>query len=122
MSELRPGHILPDEYKEKAIANGINIKTVYQRIKRGWEIDKAVTTPPSKTGTSAIYNKRVHGSITAGDRPKGSPITFTMYKDLEDLFNDALKESKLTRSDFVANAVEQYLLKWTPKKNLSKIK
>jgi hypothetical protein len=125
MSERKHGVVLPDEYRELAIANGISIKTVYARIKRGWEVNKAVTVLPTKI-TSAHTNKREEGWIVSGNRAKGSPITFTMYKDSEDLFNEAVNESGLSRSDFVANAVEQYLLKlWkskTPKKNLSKIK
>jgi hypothetical protein len=121
MSERKHGVILPDEYRELAIANKISIKTVYARIKRGWPVDKAVTSQPQKK-TCAHINNRQDGWIMAGNRRKGSPITFTMYEDSEDLFNEALKESKLTRSDFVANAVEQYLLKWTPKTNLGKIK
>jgi hypothetical protein len=109
MSKIRPGIVLPDKYKELAIANRISLKTVYHRIKRGWEIEKAVTTPPSNRGESSRKNGRVHGSIRAGDRPKGSPITFTMYQDSQDLFNEAVNKSGLSRSGFVANVVEQYL-------------
>jgi hypothetical protein len=68
MSKIRPGIVLPDKYKELAIANRISLKTVYHRIKRGWPVDKAVTTPPSNRGESSRKNGRVHGSIRAGDR------------------------------------------------------
>ncbi|BAQ61627.1 hypothetical protein GM3708_2033 [Geminocystis sp. NIES-3708] len=110
MSVRKRGNVLPNEYKEKALSNGLALTTVYARLKRGWNIDEAVSIQPTeKTSTHEL--KRDKGWLVA-NRAKGSSITFAIYQDLEDLFNKALQESGVTKSQFVADAVEQYLLKW----------
>lgn len=106
--------LLPDEYREIAEKNGLSIQTVYSRIKRGWELEKAVTKKPERKYASP---KRKEGMIIARDRPKGDrPISFYFYKDLEDLLEKAITESGLSRSEFLSQALETYLLKlWKPK-------
>jgi hypothetical protein len=123
MSIRKSSKIFPDQYKERAIANGISIQTVYARLQRGWDLEKAVTEKPG-TNTYAHKAHREDGWITASERPRLKQCFSTsIYQDLEPTFNKALEESGLSRSEFIANAVEQYLLKlWTPKTNLSKIK
>lgn len=110
------GVILPEEYKQKAIANQLSLQTVYARIKRGWELEEAVNTPP-KIKTAAHFNKRdKEGNILSGQRPKGKHRNFTAYADMDKLLNDAIVDSGLSQSDFLAMAVEEYLLKlWKPK-------
>jgi hypothetical protein len=111
----KKGKKLPPEYQEKAIANGLSLSTVYDRLNRGWDLDKAVNTPPTRK-TYASSSERIDGSIKATDRPRGRTITFSTYKDIEPLLNDAIKESGKSKSQFIADAVEQYLLKlWKPK-------
>ena len=123
MVKRKTGKIFPEHYKQQAIANNISIQTVYSRLERGWDLEKAVNTPPVRK-TYIHEAKREDGWIVPSDRPRlKKTMGVNLYQDLEPLFNEALEESGLSRSDFVANAVEQYLLKlWTPKKNLSKIK
>ena len=111
----KKGKKLPPEYQEIAIANGLSLSTVYDRLNRGWDLDKAVNTPPTRK-TYASSSERIDGSIKATDRPRGRTITFSTYKDIEPLLNDAIKESGKSKSQFIADAVEQYLLKlWKPK-------
>ena len=107
---------LPEEYKQKAIANNLSLQTVYGRINRGWDLEKAVTTPP-KLKTAAYYNQRdSEGNIKSGKRPKGKNRTFTAYADMDQLLDDAIADSGLSSSDFLAIAVEDYLTKlWKPK-------
>lgn len=109
MSNRKRGTILPDELKEKAIANGLSLNTVYSRIKRGWDKLEAVTIPP--TQTTCTHNLDRDQGWLVSDRPRGSSISFSIYKDIEDEFNTALSESGLTKSEFVATAIEQYLQK-----------
>ena len=100
--------LLPDKYKEKALENGISIQTVYQRIKRGWDLDRAVTQKP-KTPPH-LSKGRDEGMIKAGDRPKGSKTYgFVYYKDREEKLDQAIAESGLSISDFMSNIVDEYL-------------
>jgi hypothetical protein len=123
MVKRKTSKVFPDDYKEKAIANNISVNTVYSRLERGWDLDKAVTTPPIRK-TYIHEAKREDGWVVKSDRPRlKKSMSVSLYQDLEPLFNEALADSGLSCSEFIANAIEQYLLKlWTPKKNLSKIK
>ncbi len=123
MVKRKTSKVFPDDYKEKAIANNISVNTVYSRLERGWDLDKAVTTPPIRK-TYIHEAKREDGWVIPSDRPRlKKSMSVSLYQDLEPLFNEALADSGLSCSEFIANAIEQYLLKlWTPKKNLSKIK
>jgi hypothetical protein len=117
MSKNKPGHVLPDEDKKIAIANGLALQTVYGRIKRGWDIDKAINTPPTKITHAVTAQRDEEGLLLSNNRPKSKKsMSFTLYEDMEDLFNQAYQQSNLSRSEFIATAMEQYLLKlWKPK-------
>jgi hypothetical protein len=107
------GKLLPEEYKQKAIENNIPIPTVYGRLERNWDLERAVTELP-KNIVKVV--REPTGEIKASNRPKGDVFSVTLYKDLEPLFNQALEESGQSRSVFVADAIEQYLLKlWKPR-------
>jgi hypothetical protein len=114
------GYKLPEEYKQKAIANGISLQTVYARIDRGWDIERAVTEDPRKNRTpiaAAIDSRDSEGNLKSVGRAKGKLISFTPYRDMEDKLQKAIKESGQSRSVFLANAIEEYLEKlWKPKK------
>lgn len=114
MSKRKRGTILPDDLKEKAIANGLALTTVYARLKRGWDKLEAVTIPPTQTSTQDL--ERDQGWLVSSDRPRGSIFSFAIYKDVEDDFYNALSQSGLTKSEFIANAMEQYLQKIWKKK------
>lgn len=103
--------LLPEEYKEKAIANKISIQTVYQRLKRGWDLERAVTEPP-KTPQHLSKLSRDEGMIRSGNRPKGSKTYgFVYYKDREKQLDQAIAESGLSVSDFMSKIVDDYLEK-----------
>ena len=115
-------HKLPDEYKEKALANNLSIQTVYARIKRGWDLERAVTEKPKNIPPHLLTHERVEGMIQAGERPKSSYRRgFFFYKDSEELLDRAITSSGLTQSDFYCHAIEQYLLKlWKKDKTIKK--
>jgi hypothetical protein len=100
---------LPLEYKEKAIANGINLATVYKRIQRGWELERAVTEKAKPAPRHVFENKRIDGMLMAGDRPKGKKRGYAFYQDSEEELEKAIRESGLSTSEFTAYAVEQSL-------------
>ena len=113
---------LPDEYKERAIANGLSIQTVYARIKRGWDLEKAVTEPPKKTAPHVLQSARLEGMIQSGSRPKSHlSRAFNFYQDSEELLDRAIASSGMIKSDFYCHAIEQYLLKlWKKDKTIKK--
>ncbi|WP_373479261.1 hypothetical protein [Geminocystis sp.] len=117
MVKRKTNKIFPNEYREKAIANNIALATVYSRLERGWDLDKAVTTPPIRK-TYIHQAKREDGWVVSSDRPRlKKSMSVSLYEDLEPLFNKALADSGLSCSEFIANAIEQYLKKlWTPQK------
>ena len=103
--------LLPEEYKLKAIANNIPIQTVYWRIENNWDLEKAVTKQPRKIKR----NRDKEGQIIS-DRPKSHIYTFNFYDDKKELLEKAIEESGKTKSEFIADAMEKYLLKlWQPK-------
>lgn len=101
-------YVLPEEYKKKAIANNINLNTVYKRIQRGWTYEKACTKPARKAPIHVLRNDRVEGMLQTV-RPKGKQKTFSYYKDQEEELNAAVEESGLGMSDFVCMCIEEYL-------------
>lgn len=99
--------LLPDEYKEVAIENNISLQTVYARIRRGWDLDRAVMEEPRQIEN--IKGRKNEGEFTEGKRPKSKAMSFCFYEDrLEDL-EEAIVNSGKTKSDFICDALEHYL-------------
>lgn len=109
--------VIPEEYREIAIANNISLQTVYSRLDRQWDLDKAVSTPPLRK-TYIHEAKREDGWVVPRDRPRmKKAMGVYFYQDLEPLFLEALQDSGLSCSEFIAQALEGYLLKlWKPSK------
>jgi hypothetical protein len=105
------GYKLPDKYKQIAIDNGISLQTVYSRINHGWELEKAVNKKPSKK-IRAIRSKT--GELITSR--KKYPISIHFYEDKEEILDDAIAQSGKTRSEFIADVLEDYLDKWEKKK------
>ena len=115
MVRRKVGKKLPPEYHKLMEENGLSPSTVYDRINRGWDIEKAVTTLPTRK-TYANTQNREEGVMIPSSRPRSKSITFSPYKDYENLLNDAIAESEKSRSEFIADALEHYLYKvWQPK-------
>ena len=108
--------LLPEEYKQKAIDNGIPLQTVYKRLQRNWELERAVTEK-SKTQYINQSHRSSEGELMPGDKPKGNKVySFTPYIDSENLLDEAIAKSGKSKSVFLADMVEEYLKKWTRKK------
>ena len=107
--------LLPEEYKQKAIANNIPLQTVYYRIEKNWDLERAVTQPPRKISRK----RREDGEITT-DRAKSHQHSFNFYDDKQELFDRAWKESGKTKSEFISDIVEDWLDKWAKKNKVKK--
>ncbi len=96
---------LPEEYKEKAIANNLSISTVYRRLGRGWGLERACTEKPLNKN----YPKDREINSFTSDRPRNAPISFRYYDDAIEKLNEAVANSGLSRSEFLAIIVEEYV-------------
>jgi hypothetical protein len=105
--------LLPEKYKQIAIANEIPLPTVYRRLKSDWDLQRAVTEKPKKV---IITQRKETGELIALDRPKGNTISFTPYQDNEELLEKAIAKSGKPKSVFLADIVDSWL-----KRNKKKI-
>jgi hypothetical protein len=110
--------LLPEKYKQKAIENNIPIQTVYYRLNKNWDIEKAVTQKPKQT----IKRHRDKEGQIISERPKSHLYSFTFYDDKQELLDKAIEESGKTKSQFIADILEEYLIKWAKKKERIKTK
>ena len=107
--------LLPPEYKQRAIDNDISLITVYKRLERGWDLERAVTEKSKKIYDSKT-NKR--GEFESGDRPKSTKThAFTNYEDNEELYQKALSYTGKNSSQFIADLVDSWLKKNKKKLN-----
>lgn len=112
----RKGIILTQENKQKAIENGISLKTVYARLSRGWSEERAVSEIPLKTTCHSLPRSK-DGSLAPSKIPKGKQRSIRLYKNMDEDIDKAIAESGLSQSDFVSMAMEEYYHKlWKIKK------
>lgn len=90
--------------KETARLNGIPISTAYRRIQTGMSVQEAITKPSRKV---SITTRKPNGDIST-DRKK-SPVSFSYYQDRMTELEEAVKNSGVTKSQFIASIVDQYL-------------
>ncbi len=99
--------ILPEEFKLKAIENGIPLPTVYRRIKSGWSPADA-SNRPTVISSFVRKCKRNNGEFSS-DTPRRIPITFYFYDDEIERLQDAVNQSDLTRSEFIAKVLLEHI-------------
>ena len=95
----------PEQIKTAKL-NGIPEQTLRNRLRAGWEIQKAVTEPPRKRGE----RKRNEHGLFIG-KNKADQRAFRLTKDLDRKLAKAIKESGLNQSDFLAEIVAEWLEK-----------
>ncbi|BAY41269.1 hypothetical protein NIES2111_56650 (plasmid) [Nostoc sp. NIES-2111] len=103
---------IPEEYYEKALANGISRTTLYNRVSRGWDLEqaiarsavlKAIATPPDHKKESLRKNSRFYGV------QRGKVRTLKMPVEYEERLNQAIAKSGLTEMDFLTQIIVDYL-------------
>ena len=109
--------LLPEEYKQRAITNGISLQTVYQRIQRGWDLEEAVTKKPKSSYITNVDRSET-GELKSTGRPKNDKVyAFTTYEDNQELLEKAIAQSGKPQSVFFADIIDSWL-----KRNKKKIK
>jgi hypothetical protein len=101
------GIVLDEKHKQIALKNNISLQTVYARIKRGWNVDRAVSEVPQKTNVHVLPRSN-RGPVLAGEHPKGKHRSIRLYKYMDNEIDQIIEEMGLNQSDFIAMAVEQY--------------
>lgn len=89
------GKIVPPDKMAIAKKNGIPRTTVYNRIRSGWDIEKAIAKPPR-----ASNRKRDNEGNFIGIG-KGKPRFFTLPKEWDEKLNKAIADSGLNQSEFL---------------------
>ncbi len=101
--EIKMGKITKKQWAI-AKANQVPRTTVYKRIQRGWDVEKAVGTPPKEQ----VRHKE--GGRFAG-KTKGKPRSFRMPVDWDEKMDEAITESGLSEGEWIAIALVNKLMR-----------
>ncbi len=91
--------LLPPEKVAIAERNNIPLTTVYKRLKRGWDLEKAITQPPRESNRKRSEEGEFIGS------GKGKPRCFTLPLEWDEKLEKAIADSELNQSEWVAQVV-----------------
>jgi hypothetical protein len=86
------GKVVPPDKIAIAEKNGILTNTLYARLNRGWDIEKAISTPPKKQPHLAKMKRNEEGEIVT-DREKGKARGVRFPKEKDDLIDEAIANS-----------------------------
>ena len=100
------GSVLPDDKKQIAIANGIPLTTVYRRLKRDWDMERAITQKPKKTHIHKLQ-RREEGAFKS-DRLKSQQMhAFFNYAENENAFLQMVDKSGKNVSNYIADLIDK---------------
>lgn len=97
--------LLTAEQIETFKANGIPGSTVRYRIKKGWDVERAITEKPKTRNNGHRADLGMYGS-----KSKGKDRHFRINKNLDSRLDKLVAESKLNHSDFIAAIVTNWLV------------
>ncbi|WP_146131502.1 hypothetical protein [Merismopedia glauca] len=97
----RVAKLVPPEKLALAKKNGISVTTVYKRLQRGWDIDKAISEQPRENKRQRDRNDE--GLFTGVG--KGKTRTFKIPKQWDEKLDLAIADSDLTLSEWVAEVI-----------------
>ncbi|MDJ0743346.1 MAG: hypothetical protein QNJ32_08290 [Xenococcaceae cyanobacterium MO_167.B27] len=95
------GKLVPPDKLAIAIKNKISRTTLYNRIRAGWDIDKAISEPPRKR---TVNLERNEAGVFVGVG-KGKQRTFSLPKDLDEKLDMAIAESGLSPSQWIEETI-----------------
>lgn len=95
----RESKLLTDEQKAIAENNEIPLVTVYKRLERGWDIEKAITKPTRKPGNI----KREDGLFV--DAGRGKRRHFSISIKWEDDLEKAIADSEMSESEWIEQVI-----------------
>ncbi len=95
------GKLVPPEKMTIANKNRIPKTTLYNRIRAGWDIERAISEPSKKTKDKKKRNKEG----TFADTGKGRPRGFTVKEEWDKALDQAIADSGLTQSEWVEKTI-----------------
>ena len=99
----RVSKLLTDEQLAIAESNEIPKVTVYKRLDRGWDIEKAITKPTRKVGNT----KRKDGLFVDAGRAKAR--FFSLPQEWDDKLKDAIAESGMSENEWLEKTIIEKL-------------
>lgn len=95
----RTSKLLTDEQIEIAKKNGIPKVTVYKRLDRGWDVEKAITKPTRKPGNV----KREDGLFV--DAGRGETRFFSLPQEWDEKLQQAIANSEMSEKEWIENTI-----------------
>jgi len=95
------GKLVPPDKMAIAEKNGIPRTTLYNRIRAGWDIEKAISEPSRKV---ASKKKRNEEGVFEGTG-KGKSRGFTVQEEWESALEQAIADSGLSQSEWVEKVI-----------------
>ncbi len=108
----RTSKLLTDEQIAIAQKNGIPKVTVYKRLDRGWDVEKAITKPTRKPGNV----KRKDGLFV--DAGRAESRFFSLPQEWDEKLTQAIADSEMSEKEWIENTIINKLkrLKGKPSK------
>ena len=98
------GKIVPPDKMAIAEKNNIPLTTVYNRVRAGWNIEKAITKPPRRRNN--FKERDEEGNfVAAGGVSKGKKRSFALPSDWDEVLDKEIEASGLIQSEYVAKLV-----------------
>lgn len=94
------GKILSAEQKAIALSNNLSLQTVYLRLSRGWDIDRAVSEAPRN---KYQVSRGESGEILS--EGKGKIRSFRVPAEIDSEVDRLIAESGLSQSEWAGSAV-----------------
>lgn len=99
----RASKLLTDEQLTIAERNGIPKVTLYKRLNRGWDVEKAITQPTRKVGNT----ERKNGLFV--DAGRGESRFFSLPQEWDEKLKQAIAESKMSEKEWIEQAIIEKL-------------
>ena len=99
----RESKLLTEEQLAIAEDNGIPKVTVYKRLERGWDVEKAITKPTRKLKNV----KREDGLFV--DAGRGESRFFSLPQEWDDKLKDAIAKSGMSENEWLEQTIIEKL-------------
>ena len=99
----RESKLLTDEQLAIADKNGIPKVTVYKRLDRGWDVEKAITKPTRKVGNT----KRKDGLFVDAGRAKAR--FFSLPQEWDKKLTKAIADSEMSENEWLEQTIIEKL-------------
>lgn len=95
----RESKLLTEEQLAIAEDNGIPKVTVYKRLERGWDVEKAIAKPTRKVGNT----KRKDGLFVDAGRAKAR--FFSLPQEWDDKLTEAIANSGMSENEWLEKTI-----------------